>query len=42
MKRPKGVSLDRLPPTFEDQLSITVEKFSPFNMFNTWNSFKGG
>ena len=28
MKRPKGVSLDRLLPAFEDQLSITVENFS--------------
>ena len=26
----------------EDQWSIIVEKFSPFNMFNTWNSFKVG
>ena len=36
------MSLDRLLLTFEDQWSIIVEKFSPFNMFNTWNSFKVG
>ena len=36
------MSFDRLLPTFEDQWSIIVEKFSPFNMFNTWNSFKVG
>ena len=42
MKRPKGVSLDCLLLTFEDQLSITAETFSPFNMFDTWNSVKVG
>ena len=36
------MSFDCLLPTFEDQWSIIVEKFSPLNMFNTWNLFKVG